>query len=114
MNKYIWLFLAAQFVGTILVWLQVNGQLIWKPFHDNMLLLSLFGIPISILFMKSTQWGYEGFDDKLWPVRLVGFAVGTFVFTIMTGHFMKEIPDPKTFVCLGLAFIIISIQLFVK
>ena len=59
-----------------MTWFQLNGQLIWKWFKDNPLLLSLLGVPISLLLIKGTQLGFEGFNGELWPQRLILFAIG--------------------------------------
>ena len=54
------------------------------------------------------------FDGQLWPSRLVGFAAGAMVFTIMSSAWFKEPLSLKTLVCLGLALCIMLIQLFWK
>jgi hypothetical protein len=112
MNKDIAFFLVAHLIGTTVVWLQVNGQLVWKSFANNMYLLAALGMPISLIFMKATQWGYQGFDQKLWPLRLIGFALGMVTFTLLTWSVMGEAPTLKDLVCLVLAVAIVLIQLF--
>ena len=38
-----------------------------------MLILCLFGLPISWLYIEATRWGFVAFDGVLWPGRLLGF-----------------------------------------
>ena len=54
------------------------------------------------------------FDGQLWPSRLLGFATGAIVFTIMSWMWFKEPLTLKTLICLGLALAIMGIQLFMK
>lgn len=112
MNKYILLSFLMILFGNIVVWFQVNGQLIWKTFQNNTLLLCLSGIPITYIFIKATQWGYQGFGEKLWPFRISGMAIGVIVFSLMTAFFMHEVPSPKTLVTLTLCVLAILIQMF--
>jgi len=66
-------FLIFMSIGHVLVWLQSSGQLIWQSFRNNIWLLCLLGIPLAYLFITATRIGYEVFDQKLWPVRILGF-----------------------------------------
>ena len=52
------------------MWYQLNSQLVWKWGEDinPCGLMSLLGIPISLLFWFCTKWGYIGFGN-LWAVR---------------------------------------------
>lgn len=111
-NYHAALFVLAIVIGQVLVWFQTNGQLIWHTFANNTLLAALAGIPISYIFIYATRWGFAGFDGKIWPVRLVGFAVGMMVFTALTWIVLHETPEPKTFVCLALCIIVVLIQIF--
>ena len=56
MSKLAALFLC---IGTfllvqILTWFQLNGQFIWPWFKNNVLILCLFGLPISWLYIEAT------------------------------------------------------------
>ena len=103
-------FVGLVFLGHVLVWLQSSGQLVWKSFRDNTLLLSLFGIPFSYIFIHATRLGYEVFEQNLWPCRIMGFTIGTIVFTFMTYMFLGETISLKTGICLVLCIIIILVQ----
>ena len=101
------LFLAAQ----TLAWLQINGQFVWPWAKNHTMLLSLIGVPISYLLMLASDYAYEGLDGKLWPGRFMAFAIGMFVFTILTSLLLGEGITVKSGVSLFLALIIIVLQL---
>ena len=96
----------------VIIWYQLNSQLVWKwaEGYKSMWLMSLLGIPISILFWWCTKWGYIGFGS-LWAVRFMGFATSMLVFPIMTYFYLGEPMTLKVLITLGLAIIIMIIQL---
>ena len=49
-------------IGQGMVWIQVNGPLIWPWAKKYKLLLLLFGIPITYLFMEATRFAVTGFE----------------------------------------------------
>jgi len=100
-------------VGQVLSFIQLQGQTIWKFPKDNPLVMMLLGLPISLIFIYSTKIMNAHFGVN-WPGRIMGFGVGVIVFTFMSWLLVKELPTPKTLVCLGLAFIIIGVQIFWK
>jgi len=100
-------------VGQILIWYQSNGQFISQWFKNNILIVSLFGVPISYLFINATRLSYEGFGAT-WPGRMLGFSMGVIVFTVLASVHMNEHLNLKTILCLILSFAIICIQIFMK
>jgi len=102
------------FVAHIAVWFQLNGQFKWDWFKNNEWVLALAGVPISFLYLWGTKYAVNGFDGLLWPGRFVGFGVGMVVYAIFTGYFFNEGITPKTAISLGLAVLLISVQLFWK
>ena len=104
-------FLGFFVAGHILVWLQSNGQFIWKSFRDNIFFLCLMGVPMAYLFITATRMGYEAFDNKLWPVRILGFSIGTIVFSGMTYFCLGEGLTLKTCISLLLCLAIILVQI---
>jgi len=102
------------FVAHIAVWFQLNGQFKWDWFKNNEWVLALAGIPISFLYLWGTKYAVNGFDGLLWPGRFVGFGIGMVVYAIFTGYFFNEGITPKTAISLGLALVLISVQLFWK
>ena len=101
-------------LGHILIWFQLNGQFIWKGWKDNLLLVSLIGIPASILFIYATRWGINAFDGSFWPPRFIGFAVGIIIYGLLVSYFFNQGLNLKTLVTLLLAFSILMIQMFWK
>ncbi len=102
------------FVAHIAVWFQLNGQFKWDWFKNNELILSLFGIPLSFLYIWATKYTVNGFDGLLWPGRFIGFGVGMVIYAIFTSHFFNEGITMKTGISLGLCLVLIAIQVFWK
>jgi len=96
-------------VAQILIWYVTNGQFISNFFKKNTLLISFIGVPITYLVTTSTKYGFNYFE-KLWPIRLTGFAIGIVVFTILTSYYMNEFINLKTIITIFLCFLIILIQ----
>ena len=111
-NKYIVISIISFMLANILVWYQLNSQLVWKwaEGYKSMLWMSLLGIPISLLLWLCTKWGYLGFGN-LWAVRFIGFATSMFVFPIMTYWYLGEPMTLKVWVTILLALIIMILQL---
>ena len=82
-NKYIVLTIISFLIANILVWYQLNSQLVWE---------------------------YIGFGN-LWSVRFLGFAASMMTFPIMTYFYLGEAINVKTFISIILAFIIMLLQL---
>ena len=111
-NKYIVLAIGIFFLNNILIWYQLNSQLVWDwaKGTKSMWIMSLMGIPISLMFWYATKIGYEGFGN-LWAVRFMGFATSMLTFPIMTWLYLGEAITLKTLVTILLAFIIMLLQL---
>jgi hypothetical protein len=99
-------------VCNILIWYQLNSQLVWDWAKSNkaVLVSCLLGIPISYMFWYCTKIGYEGFG-ALWPVRFMGFATSMLTFPIMTYYYLGEPLTMKTIVTLILSICIMIIQI---
>ena len=99
-------------LNNILIWYQLNSQLVWDwaKGTKSMWLMSLLGIPISLLFWWATKIGYQGFGN-LWAVRFVGFATSMLTFPIMTWLYLGEVITLKTIITILLAIIIMILQL---
>ena len=100
-------------IAQVISFIQLQGQVIWKFPKENPYVMMLLGLPISLLFIKSTKLMNEHFLAS-WPGRLIGFGIGVVIFTIMSWLLFKEHPTPKTLVCLGLALTIILVQILWK
>ena len=111
-NKYILMTIGIFLLNNILIWYQLNSQLVWDwaKGTKSMWIMSMLGVPISLLFWWSTKIGYEGFGN-LWAVRFVGFATSMLTFPIMTWLYLGETITLKTLVTILLAIIIMILQL---
>lgn len=101
-------------LGQTIVWIQVNGPIIWDWASKWKWALTILGVPITWIFMEATQLAVEGFSGEFWPGRFVSFVTGITMFAVMTYLFRSEPITIKTATCLILALAIISIQLFWK
>ena len=99
-------------LSQILIWYQLNSQLVWKwaEGYKSMWWMSLLGIPISLLLWRCTKWGYIGFGN-LWAVRFMGFATSMLVFPIMTYWYLGEPKPIKVWITILLALFIMILQL---
>ena len=111
-NKYIVLTVGIFILNNILIWYQLNSQLVWDwaKGTKSMWIMSILGIPISLLFWLATKWGYIGFGN-LWAVRFMGFATSMLVFPIMTYWYLGEPMTLKVWITIFLALIIMILQL---
>ena len=109
--KYIVISTIIFILSQILIWYQLNSQLVWKwaEGYKSMWWMSLLGIPISLLMWLCTKWGYIGFGN-LWAVRFMGFATSMLVFPIMTNFYLGEPMNLKVMITILLALIIMILQ----
>ena len=107
-NKYIVTSILLFIIGNVLVWYQLNSQLVWDWAKGNksMWIMSLLGIPISLLFWLCTKWGYLGFGN-LWAVRWLAFGSSMLVFQIMTYFLLGEAITIKTLISIVLVELIV-------
>ena len=100
------------FFNNIIIWYQLNGQLVWDFWKSwkGIVIMLLMGIPISGLFYLATKIGYQGFGN-LWSVRFMGFATSMMTFPIMTWLYLGEVITLKTGITILLAAIIMLLQL---
>ena len=109
-NKEILATIIILFLANIVIWFQLNAQLKWDWFKDNYLLMSILGVPISYALLYSTKFGFQGFGE-LWPIRLLGFAVGMMTFPFITYWILGEGITLKTGLSIILAIAIMLLQL---
>ena len=110
--KYIVISTLIFIFSQILIWYQLNSQLVWDwaKGYKSMWIMSLLGIPISLLLWYCTKIGYIGFGN-LWAVRFMGFATSMLVFPIMTYLDVGEPMNLKVILTIILAIIIMLLQL---
>ena len=98
----------------LLAYLQTQSQFFWTWAKEHPILMSITGIPISMLLIYFTKYCALAFDGEVWPGRLIGFAVGAIVFALLSHFIMNEPFSTKTILCLCLASGILLIQMFWK
>ena len=107
--------IGAFFVAHIITFYQLNGQFLKTDwFRKNEIIVASFGIILSFFYIWGTKYAVSGMGGLLWPARFVGFGVGTVIYAIMVNHYFSEGINSKTWVSLGLALILICIQVFWK
>jgi len=102
-------------VAHILTFFQLNGQFLkidW--FRKNEWVVAVAGIVLSYFYIWGTKHTVAGFDGLLWPGRFIGFGVGMIIYAIGVSYFFNEGITNKTAVSLGIALILICVQLFWK
>ena len=111
-NKEIIFCILIFFFNNIIIWFQLNSQLVWDwaKGPKSMWIMSLMGIPISLMFWWATKIGYNGFNS-LWQVRLLGFAMSMVTFPVMTWLYLGEVITIKIGISILLAIIIMILQL---
>lgn len=103
-------FIVITVLGHVALWFQCNGQLLYKSWAENPMVVALIGVPVSYAFIQATRVGYDHFG-QLWPMRIIGFSIGTAVFAVLTVVMMGEGLTLKTSILLALCLIIITIQI---
>ena len=114
MNKLL-LAIICYLVGQTIVWFITNAQFLnkWAADHPWFMSLVISG-PTTYLFLIGTKYSADYFDGLLWPGRLIGFGLGMISFAILTYFIMDEVMNIKTWLSLGLATILVCIQIFWK
>ena len=111
-NKYIFATMIIFFINNIIIWYQLNGQLVWPWWKTTQGFVTsmLIAVPTAFGFWLATKWGYEGFGT-LWPVRFMGFATSMMTFPFMTWLYLGETLTIKTVITILLSIIIMLLQL---
>jgi len=111
-NKYVLLTLSTFLITNILMWYQLNGQLVWDFWKSwkGILCSLLISLPVTMGLILCTKWGYEGLGS-LWAVRFMGFATSMLIFPFMTYFYLNETITIKTIITLVLSIIIMILQL---
>lgn len=94
----------------LLTFYQLNGQFIWKWFQKNEWLVAASGIIVSFFYIWGTKYTVGGMGGLLWPSRFIGFGVGMVIYAIAVSQHFNEGINSKTWVSLGLALLLIIIQ----
>ena len=99
-------------LNNILIWYQLNSQLVWDwaKGGKGLMFTCALAIPISLALWLCTKWGYVGFGN-LWSVRFMVFASSMITFPIMTYLLLGEPMTSKVIATVMLAVVIMIIQI---
>jgi hypothetical protein len=101
-------------IANVFAWFQSNSQFVWKWWYDHpVLTVFIYAIPTSITFFFGWRYAVEA-TGELWGARMVGFGIGTIMFSLMTYFMMGEGLSYKTLTCVLLSICIILIQILWK
>ncbi len=107
--------ISAFFVAHVLTFYQLNGQFLKTDwFRNNITLVAGAGIILSFFYIWGTKYAVQGMGGLLWPARFIGFGVGMIIYAVMVNYHFNEGINSKTWVSLGLATVLICIQVFWK
>ena len=101
-------------LGQIGSFLQLQGAIKYNWYEKYLWVILLCSLPITWVYIKSVNYLVEGFGGQIWPSRLIGFAIGIMVFSVLTVVLFKESFTLKTVICLFLGFLILLVQLIMK
>ena len=96
-------------VAHIVIWFQVNAQVVSDWYKNHIVFLCLLGVPISYIFFKATEMGYEA-TGSLWAVRFLAFGTSMITFPIITYIIAGEGITMRSGICILLAIIIMLLQ----
>ena len=101
------------FVGQVMGWFQLNTQYLSDWWKDKPIFAAfVIGVPTSIAFWYAWRMIVEA-TGSVWSARFIGSSTGLIIFPILTWFLLGEsMFTAKTMICLGLAVLIILIQLF--
>jgi hypothetical protein len=105
--------IALFFLGQVMGWFQLNAQYLSEWWKDKPIAAAfLIGAPTSIAFWYAWRMIVET-TGSVWTARFIGSSTGLIIFPILTWFLLGETMfTTKTMLCLGLAILIILIQLF--
>ena len=111
MNLYIGI--ALVFLGQAIGWFQLNAQYLSEWWSDKPWITALIlGAPCSVAFWYSWRLIVDE-TGSAWTARFIGSSAGLILFPILTWFLLGEsMFTTKTMICLGLAVLIILMQLF--
>ena len=95
-------------------WLQHNLQFKYPKLGPEWWGWYLASIPITWLFLKSTQLGVTGFGGSVWANRFLGFVVGMMVYAVLTQWFFNQEMTLKVWIQMALCASILFVQFYMK
>jgi hypothetical protein len=101
-------------MAQVLTYLQLQGNIKWNWYARYPIIVYLFSLPLTFLYIKSVEYFVESFNGQVYPSRFIGFSIGIIVFSILTWLFFKEPITMKTIISLLLSFTILVVQIYFK
>ena len=103
-------------IAQSITWFTSNLQLIYPFFKTwkGIWTMVVASTPATIAYIMATRYLYTAMEGSLWSVRLIGFSMGVFSFTILTYLVMNEGLNMKNSITLMLSVIIVLLQVFWK
>ena len=101
-------------IAQVITFLQLQGNIKYGWFAKYPIPTLLLAVPISFFFIKSVECFVLAYNGEIWPSRLIGFGIGIIIFYLMSYFIFNEPVTIKTFLCLFLATLIITVQIFWK
>ena len=98
----------------IVGWHQLYGQFIHDFYKKYELWLIWLSVPNTLLSIYAAKILTEYFEGKMWPNRILTFAIGIIMFTILTTIYFNEKLSLKTVVLVGLCGLIVGLQVLWK
>lgn len=99
-------------IGQSITYFQNNGQFIWSNWRNHTISYAfLLSVPATLMFVLGSKYLYNSMQS-FWSIKIIGFSIGILTYYVFTHFCTNEVITTKNLLCLGLAFIIILIQIF--
>ena len=90
-------------LGQVGSFLQLQGGIKFGWYEKYLWGILLCSVPISYIYIRAVNLYVDAFDGQIWTSRLIGFALGIMVFTILSTVLFL---DKKTSRVAGCFFIV--------
>lgn len=95
-------------------WYQLHGQFINPAFKKYEYLLIFLSVPNTYVSIRAIKMISDQFQGQVWPNRILTFGIGLIMFTILSYYHFNEQLGLKTLTLIGLAGLIITLQIVWK
>jgi hypothetical protein len=106
------------FIGIILLvciyvvgWYQLHGQFINPWFKKYEYILLFLSVPNTYISIRAIKMISDYFQGQVWPNRMLTLSIGLVMFTIMSYCHFNEKLGLKTLTLIGLALLIVTLQI---
>ena len=95
-------------------WYQLHGQFINPWFKKYEYLLIFLSVPNTYVSIRAIKIISDHFQGQVWPNRILTFGIGLIMFTILSYCHFNEKLGLKTLTLIGLAGLIVTLQILWK